>query len=771
MPTIPVRIPDGISTKEAKALLVKALEERTDPQGVGTPKTSSEKISVNSIEHAKLFRISQTTHQKVQEVASRLIQVQFNIEQRLNAQSKSHVNTFEHLISQKVLGSRPGQREATTALRSALVKTGILMMEAPTGVGKTLVELCASVDAVRVNPDELIVIAVPTIHLMHQIEVEYGLIQEHIADAPILGYVVGRNNFVSMNKVSVILDDPENKQFIKPFESWLKSNHGDGITISTLPYQTASLYAAIPDFPSCSIDSATPKDDPGMIAYRSQFLRAAEVDILVVTHAMLAIDTKMKRMNSLKMAKESGEGSAQIKKIYDEMVQAGDAESKGYYAYLNDTLADYEPSGTLPPFQRLVVDEGHLLEQCFSRMMCDDIALYTLVRNKSISVATRKKLRSFLADIVTKGRSLNSNDQIHLVADEKLRDQIFSIFTLLSKTRKKDDELTAAIRILKSVIENLGKPGVISYIDFSPVYRFPRLRIGSKSVFMYLQYLWKSISSGAAISATLLLPSVKGEWVSSYTANLLGIPKELAREANVAAAPWLTNPVTLFVPEIVDSKGRFWLQPPSIPNGSNPDRKTYEEAKSVWLMELSIELGHVFDTAAGGTLVLLTSYEIANRIFALTKTRYSDRLVIASKDVSQVEQKSRYIELYRAGVKPVWIAVGGAWTGLNLVDENVSAANDLLLTDLVIPRLPLKMNQSITHEARVSRFGWMMEVNETMMLLKQGIGRLVRREGILCNRRIFILDSRLHLNSFHSVKICFDKLVGKYSRVIFGPIK
>jgi CRISPR type IV-associated DEAD/DEAH-box helicase Csf4 len=77
-----------------------------------------------------------------------------------------------------------------------------------------------------------------------------------------------------------------------------------------------------------------------------------------------------------------------------------------------------------------------------------------------------------------------------------------------------------------------------------------------------------------------------------------------------------------------------------------------------------------------------------------------------------------------------------------MADKQAPAEQDLLLTDLYIPRLPYGCHRTLTHRRRVAALGFMVEVHETARMLKQGVGRLVRREG-LRDRHIWLADSRL----------------------------
>jgi CRISPR type IV-associated DEAD/DEAH-box helicase Csf4 len=107
------------------------------------------------------------------------------------------------------------------------------------------------------------------------------------------------------------------------------------------------------------------------------------------------------------------------------------------------------------------------------------------------------------------------------------------------------------------------------------------------------------------------------------------------------------------------------------------------------------------------------------------------------------------------GKKPVWLATGAAWTGLDLRDEETEEAlQDWILTDLVIPRCPMGRNRTAAHVARVSRLGFEQELLDAAFTLRQGLGRLIRREG-LKKRNIRFLDGRTYTKRglFHKVNL------------------
>lgn len=100
----------------------------------------------------------------------------------------------------------------------------------------------------------------------------------------------------------------------------------------------------------------------------------------------------------------------------------------------------------------------------------------------------------------------------------------------------------------------------------------------------------------------------------------------------------------------------------------------------------------------------------------------------------------------------MWLALGDACTGLDINGQNLHlpAANDNLLTDLVIPGC---RSTCICH----------LRTHIACRLERSvGIGRLVRREGLPHNRRIFVLDGRLHDPKFENFLAPIKVLIGVY---------
>ena len=166
----------------------------------------------------------------------------------------------------------------------------------------------------------------------------------------------------------------------------------------------------------------------------------------------------------------------------------------------------------------------------------------------------------------------------------------------------------------------------------------------------------------------------------------------------------------------------------------------------------------VSNTAAGGTLVLCCSYLDVRALGTLLAGPLAARLLTSRGSGSLRVLGEEFIQLGRESVRPVWLATGSAWTGLDLSDHHaLDPAEDFALTDLVVTRIPFGANKTAVHLARTKRLGFDVECMEAALRLKQGLGRLIRRAGVV-ERRIWVLDGRSH-----------SQQSGYFKRV-FGPV-
>jgi CRISPR type IV-associated DEAD/DEAH-box helicase Csf4 len=174
-----------------------------------------------------------------------------------------------------------------------------------------------------------------------------------------------------------------------------------------------------------------------------------------------------------------------------------------------------------------------------------------------------------------------------------------------------------------------------------------------------------------------------------------------------------------------------------------------EEELRHWMTAVAGAVCLAAHQAKGGTLVLMSSYDkvdLLGELLIACDPQLTSRLLFQRRSTPIGNLSHKFKALYASAERPIWIATGPAWTGLDLsLPAGLDPKLDNLLTDLVIPAVPFGLDRGTTHFARVKDIGFYAELMAAQRRWRQGIGRLVRQEGVQ-NRRLWVLDGRLQLS-------------------------
>lgn len=696
------------------------------------------------------------------------------------------------------LGRRAQQSVFAQYLLDSLQGTGIGMVEAATGVGKTLGIVAACSELTQQAAFSRAVVAVPSIQLIRQFAAQHRALESAGIQAMPRGRcVMGRNEFVSAQDVIQILNSGTELIDGAPVRQWLEDDApGVGKDAAfELPYLASSLLQVSPQFPvdAARLRTDTSPLDPGAQAYAGQFSSEREEgsstgEIIYCTHAMLAIDVRKRRL----WARRSQEGLAVRDNLWaqhasdeplnpkEKRKQMGSAIEEEIKALASIALD--QDVGILPPWQHLVIDEAHVFESNLANILATNISIGSVLRsltdlaNKSLLPKAALKQAQQAVNLI---RSFAGSDEYDLSSTSAPVRQIYSALCSLYeatgriKSEAKKDPAYPALQLQTRAIDLAIKVAVTPYgqraiFRYSPVRAYPQLSIGRQSVASELKFMWQSARSAAAVSATLYLRKLEKD-SAAYSASVLGVPNDRLIEFPVIRPAWTYKPVqAVWTPASEKIGGRFWLRPPS--RGDRLSAQEMIQAEDQWISELAKSLQSIYHSAQGGVLVLMTSYALSEKLSLALDPAIQNKIV-ASNRHSLTEQMGHFVHQQLAaqsqGSRALWIAVGGAWTGVDIngahhgIDD---PAQDNLLTDLVIPRLPFGLNKSMTHKTRtesVSSVPW--ELLDAAMRFKQGLGRLVRREGLAHNRRIFVLDGRLADPAFDNYLAHFKRILSAYS--------
>ncbi len=706
--------------------------------------------------------------------------------------------------------SRGSQAQLYDNIWETLTTGKIGMVEGGTGIGKTRAMMACAVRWAK-EREANIGICAPTIALLRQLTSEHQ--RQHGAtagDVPPIRLMIGRREFVGEFDLLEFLADKGKKWDTPEVRSWLQSNRiANPDTTSQSNWQMQSLLDIAPDIPADEVrlGEVCPAEDRGYKAYREQFIQDEDdaiPTILLFTHAMLAQDMRRKitiagqdesyktlqafyvqaiRDTKGKKRKNDEADFAQIEAMERELGISLNVATNG--------------KGFLPSFTTLMIDEGHLLESSFSSAMSDYLSLSAILGSLheykamggKITSASIQSVKESIQTLINNAPGVDRRDFVALASD--INSQLIPCLTAIrvvcesiGKVKDVDSEkfrLSLKIRragVILGIAASEGRRS--SFLRHSPIRELPQIYVSNANIQSVLSRLWSSLQSAALVSATLYINNNDGP-STKYMASLLNVPNDRLKTFAPVTAPWSTACVKgVWLAQSAPP----WLYPP-IQNepGSRIKRTPGERAQAEidWHKDLAEELKRIWETAAGGILVLCTSYATVNAVHEILTEEGGDltiSMVRANPKHSMRTQTQMFLRLSHRGLKPLWLAVGSAWTGVDIGGHDpwgdlfgapLKAGADNVLTDLVIPRLPYGTNQSLSHLLRMRTSPSMpWDLLDASLRLKQALGRLVRRADLPKNRRIFLLDARVTDPTMAGRLVPFTKTFSAYKRETYA---
>jgi CRISPR type IV-associated DEAD/DEAH-box helicase Csf4 len=704
---------------------------------------------------------------------------------------------------------REGQDQFYLNLVDSLNNHKIGFCEASTGAGKTAAILAALFDVIK-NTGKRGLISTPAVSLVRDFAIEHERLG---INAPPLRVFFGMSEFVSQQDLDDFLnnwtDHDEQRDKIRAWVENGAPSCEQGITHAFLKH---SLKLIAPDMPleEVLLNQYSDAEDEGMLAYRKQFNKDNDKpgteEILLCSQAMLAVDIRT-RLGVAVKNEEFADSRANVDNAW-KVIKANKAAKISTETALDElniarqaltdiVIESSTDQGRLPDYGFAVIDEAHLLESSFSNTLSNYVAVHQftlqakeLASSKVITKEAYSGIQKAYYELCAAAKA-QDNDTIHI---SQLNESILSPLAAIeaiareglkkfSGKKKRAENLSAEtkqtlfrfqldVNLIGQASRSMA--GQVSYLNLSPRLAYPRLFVGRSSVDRYLRLLWDMLDGAACVSATLYTP--KADAMSSiYMQSILAVPNERKQDFEPVKPLWIREAVASTHIPVCNDLSSTYLRTPPRQKRLNADDETADANELRWCSEVADELTKIYDSAAGGCLVLMTSYSTVKKVkdFLMENKRISPNLVFAQQGelatkknekkqaLTIDEQRRSYLKLALDGKKPIWLALGNSWTGINLSGGDamkavfgveIPAEEDNVLTDLIIPRLPFGINKSITHTYRVlhrKKIPW--ELIDTLLRLRQGIGRLVRRQGVPKNRRIHILDARLCDDSLKSM--------------------
>jgi len=640
---------------------------------------------------------------------------------------------------------RKSQLDLLSLITRAFNEDSYLMAEAGTGVGKSFAYLLPAI-RFALETGERVVISTATITLQQQLfEKDIPLVASAAGKDLKAVIMKGRGNYLCMRRLDDIFKEPPlfdfNYDELKLIAQWSKNTKSGGRSeMSFNPSET--VWSSVCSESDLCLSSYCPwKENCFILNMRKE---ANNANIIVVNHHLLFADLA---------ARFQGAG--------------------------------YENAVILPPFNRLIIDEAHTIENAATSFFSDDFGrtgifrqlgrLYhkrranmrgLLVRLSAMlpsnmdildkMAASVKKARTSAEDLDECACQICNTEGIFRLspsADESFLKK--SLFPYLINLRKCLLSLTGLIR---ESLESLNEKYLNDPVVWEIKSIIRRLEGTAEICDVFCKYktyendvLWmerRSIAENkwAVFTRTPLdlAPKLK-ESVFTPNKTVVCVSATLAINENFS---WWAGRCG-----INDMKNRSLLSgcfPSPFPysnavllaspvDAPSPDEEGYQD----FVNSAAVRL---VSAAGGSALLLFTSYQ------SLTSAYNAAKQELSSLDIRCLKQgdddRTRLLQTFVSDTQSCLFATDSFW-------EGVDAPGDTLRL-VIISRLPFRTPGDPVFEARreaIEKQGGnpFMELSlpHAVTKFKQGFGRLMRRSAD--NGIVVVLDSRLHKKKYGDI--------------------
>jgi len=655
---------------------------------------------------------------------------------------------------------RPSQLDLMRMIIRSFNENAITCAEAGTGVGKSFAYLVPAMAFAAQNTVR-IVISTATITLQQQLfEKDIPLVASAMKKKVKAVLVKGRSNYLCLRRLKDALREGNlfdgAAEGLHELEQWAVSTQtGSRSELPFLPDE--NLWSRVCSEPDLCLGSRCPERD--RCFYLSLRREAVSAQILVVNHHLLFADLA---------ARKDGAG--------------------------------YENTVVLPPYDRVVVDEAHSIEDAATSFFSEDFSRPALLRQLGRLYRRRgaqilgllpvlatllgneasldEKLDSLGDEIGTIREGLDSLDQraldimgaesVYRLTEEKGRTLEELLFPILRSLRV---QLGALVSRIRELMENLEE----TYEDDQTVWEIQGIlrRIDGKtdSISTFLDFIHRS---DTVAWMERRRGSTGDSWVR-FVLSPIDVAPELAKGLFEVHKTVLNVSATLTVADSFEyyfaRSGLGLLDSKTIFSGQFPSPFPYEKAvllgcptdapspdTPAYQAFVDTAVPRLLSISGGSALVLFTSYEALRSAYRESEGPLRDLGIRCFKQGD--EDRSRLLRKFLQDESSVLFATDSFW-------EGVDAPGDTLRL-VILCRLPFRTPNDPVFEARreaLEKRGGnpFMELSlpESVMKFKQGFGRLMRRSSdhgvvvVLDNRIIHKRYGSLFIRSLPETKRCF----------------
>ncbi|MCX7786185.1 MAG: ATP-dependent DNA helicase [Spirochaetes bacterium] len=620
---------------------------------------------------------------------------------------------------------RPVQEEMLEAIGEAFNEGGICIVEAGTGVGKSLAYLLPAVEWVAHN-DERVVVSTATINLQEQLyEKDLPLVLRLLhSDVPV-ALVKGRGNYLCWTRLEEIREEAtlfeEDPSTWDSLRTWAETSPTGARSDLPFPIEDALWSQVCSESDICTGLRCPNRERCFFLKARKQ---AASAKLLVVNHHLLFSDLAFR-----------------IQGI------------------------GFESAAVLPPFRKVVFDEAHNIEQSATDLFSETLnrflvfrVLYRLLRTKGIR---RLGLAVKLANRGTSGALIvRMSEEVLRVREtyltleqeanrfmgeggsfrisSNLEDQSSKAFKkLLESLEDFQREALSLAETLEEILQSLSEEDSETpeaYEGRMILYRLKQIASLCQQFQAFSdirdRVLWgerRRMGTGEPIvefhSTPLDITQIMQEAVYEpfdtvvFTSATLTVNRSFAFwKGRVGLKEGLSRSLKEYrFDSPFDYRNRVLIGVPT--DAPSPDTEKYITFLHSFLVEAC-------QLTEGRALVLFTSYDTLSKVYALVKPELALRRISTYRQGE--EERSRLLKRFNEEVSSVLFATDSFWEGIDAPGETLEM--------VVLCRLPFKVPTDPVQVARMEAIQTKggnpfleLSLPEAVMKFRQGFGRLMRR--------------------------------------------
>lgn len=684
---------------------------------------------------------------------------------------------------------RPQQVEMMRHVARAFNDNGIAVIEAPTGVGKTMAYLLPAI-LWSVRNKERIVVSTRTINLQEQIiEKDIPVVQRCLKQPVTAVLVKGRGNYLCRRKLeralseASLLADEKEQSGLRAIAEWAEKTE-DG-SLSDLPFVPGrELWGSVcSEADTCRLSNCP---NPGKCFLGKARREVAKADILVVNHHMLFSDLAIKRETG------SFASSAVLpsyrRVIFDEAHNIEDSATEyfgvevtrlGAMALIGRFVrSDRNQERGLIPFLRIKLQKerhGPTASELEGILdITDNQLLPVLAGAREALIAVFETIRSLTADRCGQvGRDIKWRLTQEMLDDKELR-EIHTVYVLpaaeeVSNCARIATALAHRVRQIPAPEDGSESPFLTELLQLE-AFRDRLLRLANslaectndkleKNTVRWIEIDAKNKNIVRMVRCPLEVGEPMAEWVYSNLKSVVMTSATLSVRRNFdylfsrigldRVEEPSPDPLELGSPFDFASQALLCV-PTDI---AAPDERIFLEESVDHIREiLEITGGHAF--------VLFTSFFALDFAHRRLETELKARGITPLKQGSAA--RGHLLDRFRSDSASVLFGTDSFWEGVDVAGE---ALQCVILQKLPfrVPTEPVLEARAEAIDARGGNSFMDFTVPQAVIKFRQGFGRLIRRKTD--RGAIVVLDKRV-ITKYYG-KLFLDSLPG--ARVVSGP--